>query len=345
MRALTIGAVGSLEYLRVEDLPAPRMRGADDVLVRLRAAALNRLDLFVLEGLPGPAPSFPHVVGSDGAGIVETSGPGVTRFRPGDRVMINPGISCGACEWCLRGEQSLCGTFHILGEHVPGTAAELVVVPERNLAAVPSGMSWPQAAGFSLATLTAWRMLAHRAAVRGGETVLVWGIGGGVSLASIRIASLLGARVIATSSSDAKLEVATTLGAEAVLNHAKVDVPREVRRLTGGRGADVVVDNVGQQTWERSLRCLARLGRLVVCGATSGPMCTTDIRKLFWHQWTILGSTMGSHDEYREVTALAGRGLLWPTIDTIVPLEEGQRAFERLRSGAQTGKIIIEVPE
>jgi len=345
MRALALSGVGSLEHLAVRDVPAPDLRAADDVRIRVRAAALNRLDLYVVDGLPAMADAFPHVVGADCAGVIEAAGPGVTRFHSGDRVMINPGISCGRCEWCLRGEQSLCEAFHLLGEHLPGTIAEYVTVPERNLARVPEGMSWPEAAGFSLAALTAWRMLAHRAALRAGETILVWGIGGGVSLASVQIARLLGTRVIATSSSNAKLEVARSLGADVILNHTEVDVPKEVRRLTGRRGADVVVDNVGEQTWERSLRCLARLGRLVTCGATTGPMCVTDLRKLFWYQWTMLGSTMGSHEDYREVTALAARGLLWPVVDAVFPLEEGRRAFERLREGAQTGKIVIEVPE
>lgn len=257
--------------------------------------------------------------------------------------MINSGISCGRCEWCEAGEEPLCLTFSVLGEHRHGTLAEFVVVPERNLAPVPAEMPITQAAAFSLVTLTAWRMLVHRAALQPGETVLIWGIGGGVAVAALKIAKLLGASVVVTSSSDAKLERARELGADVVLNHAKTDVPKEIRSLTSKRGVEVVVDNVGEQTWEKSLRCLARKGRLVTCGATTGPMCVTDVRKLFWYQWSILGSTMGSHGEYRAVTEEAARGRLWPEVDTVVPLAEARRAFERLERAEQLGKIVIEV--
>jgi NADPH:quinone reductase-like Zn-dependent oxidoreductase len=279
----------------------------------VRAAALNHLDLFVLDGLPGVTLEFPHIVGADAAGVVEEVGDGVHDVRPGDRVMVNPGLSCYACGYCLSGEHSLCTSFRLLGEHTSGTMAELLTVPAHNLAPVPPAMAWSQAAAFSLVTLTAWRMLAHRAVLRAGETVVIWGIGGGVSLAALQVAKLLGARVIATSSSDAKLEVATRLGADHALNHSTADVPREVRR------------------------------RLVTCGATTGPRCVTDVRKLFWYQWTILGSTMGNHEEYRQVAALAAAGKLWPVVDRVFPLAEGRPAFERLRAGAQLGKIVIEV--
>jgi NADPH:quinone reductase-like Zn-dependent oxidoreductase len=309
----------------------------------VRAAALNHLDLFVLDGLPGVTLEFPHIVGADAAGVVEEVGDGVHDVRPGDRVMVNPGLSCYACGYCLSGEHSLCTSFRLLGEHTSGTMAELITVPAHNLAPVPPAMAWSQAAAFSLVTLTAWRMLAHRAVLRAGETVVIWGIGGGVSLAALQVAKLLGARVIATSSSDAKLEVATRLGADHALNHSTADVPREVRRLTAGGGAEVVVDNVGEKTWSHSLRCLSRQGRLVTCGATTGPRCVTDVRKLFWYQWTILGSTMGNHEEYRQVAALAAAGKLWPVVDRVFPLAEGRPAFERLRAGAQLGKIVIEV--
>ena len=257
--------------------------------------------------------------------------------------MINSGISCGHCEWCEAGEQPLCLTYSVLGEHRHGTLAEFVVVPERNLAPVPAEMPITHAAAFSLATLTAWRMLVNRAALQSGETVLIWGIGGGVAVAALKVAKLLGASVVVTSSSDAKLERARELGADVVLNHAKTDVPKEIRSLTSKRGVEVVVDNVGEQTWEKSLRCLARKGRLVTCGATTGPMCVTDVRKLFWYQWSILGSTMGSHEEYRAVAEEAARGRLWPEVDTVVPLAEARRAFDRLERAEQLGKIVIEV--
>jgi NADPH:quinone reductase-like Zn-dependent oxidoreductase len=343
LRALTLTATGGLENLQVQDVPTPAVSAADDVLVCIHAAALNRLDLFVVGGLPGISYSFPHVMGADGAGVVADIGPAVSRWRRGDRVLLNPGVSCGVCEWCLAGEQPLCPHFGILGEHRPGTIAEYVVVPQRNLATVPEAMPWAQAAAFSLATLTAWRMLMSRANLTEGETVLIWGIGGGVALAALKIAKEVGARTIVTSSNDEKLARATALGADITLNHARVDVAKEVRALTERRGVEVVVDSVGQATWEQSLRCLARLGRLVTCGATSGPLVTTDVRKLFWYQWTIMGSTMGNDEEFRAITHLARAGRLWPEVDRSFPLSEAPEAFRRLAEGSQLGKVIIEV--
>jgi NADPH:quinone reductase-like Zn-dependent oxidoreductase len=343
MKALTLSQIGGLEHLAVRDVPEPVLTGPDDVLVRIKAAALNRLDLFVVNGLPGVKYTFPHIMAGDGAGIVEQVGSNVTHWKKGDRVMINPGLSCYECESCLAGEHSLCETYRLLGEHVPGTATELVVVPWRNLGMVPDGMDWPQAAAFSLATLTAWRMLTSRAALEPEETVLIWGIGGGVSLAAVQIARFLEARIIAVSSSDAKLAKATELGADIVLNHTTADVVAEVRKLTNRRGVEVVVDNVGEKTWDRSLRCLGRLGRLVTCGATTGPMVVTDVRRLFWYQYSILGSTMGSFTEYQEVVRLAGEGKLWPVVDRVYPLEESAEAFARLDAGKQLGKIVLQV--
>ncbi len=343
MKALTLTATGGLEHLQLQDVPEPALLAPDDVRVRLHAAALNRLDLFVADGLPGLNYRFPHVMGSDGAGVVESAGPAATSVRPGERVFINPGVSCGTCDWCTRGEQPLCVTFGMLGEHRPGTIAEYIVVPARNLAAVPDEMPWPQAAGFSLATLTAWRMLVTRARLQAGETVLIWGIGGGVSLAALKIAREIGARTIVTSSSEEKLARARELGADETINHATMDVAKEVRARTGRRGADVVVDSVGEKTWEQSLRSLARMGRLVTCGGTSGPMVVTDVRKLFWYQWTILGSTMGNDSEYRAVTRLAQAGRLWPEVDAVFPLARAAEAFRRLAAGAQLGKVVIEV--
>jgi NADPH:quinone reductase-like Zn-dependent oxidoreductase len=343
VKALALAALGGLEHLGLHQLPPPELTAADDVRVRIHAAALNRLDLFVADGLPGVQYRFPHIVGSDGAGVVESVGPGVRGVRPGDRVMINPGLSCGACPACTAGEASLCDRFQVLGEHRPGTVAELVVVPERNLAAVPADMGWAHAAAFTLATLTAWRMLTTRARLQPDETALIWGIGGGVALAALQIVRHLGGRAIVTSGSDAKLEAACGLGADAVVNHAAADVVAEVRRLTGGRGADVVVDSVGQARWQDSLRAVRRGGRVVICGATSGPMIQLDLRRLFWHQWSILGSTLGSDREFREVVALAHQGRLRPVVDTVVPLERAGEAFARLQRGDQMGKLVIEV--
>lgn len=343
MKAFTLAQVGSADHLAVREVPIPTLTNPDDVLVRIRAAALNRLDLFVINGLPGVKLSFPHIMAGDGAGVVEQIGAAVTNVKPGDRVMINPGISCFQCGSCQAEEHSLCETYRLLGEHLPGTAAEFVVVPALNLGLVPDRMAWPEAAAFSLATLTAWRMLITRAALRPGETVLIWGIGGGVGLAALQIAKLTGARVIVTSSSDEKLARARTLGADHGLNHATMDVPAEVRKLVGKRGVEVVVDNVGEKTWEKSLRCLGRMGRLVTCGGTTGPMVVTDVRKLFWYQYSILGSTMGNLREYQAIVRLAHEGKLWPVIDSVVPMAKGREAFARLQAGEQMGKLVIEV--
>jgi len=343
MRALVLQALGGLEHLVLADVPAPEVRSPHDVRVRIRAAALNRLDLFVADGLPGVAYVFPQILGSDGAGVVESTGSAVTSVRPGDRVMINPGVSCGTCAECVRGEESLCAALQVLGEHRSGTLAEFIVVPESNLGVVPAAMPWPQAAAFSLATLTAWRMLVSRARIRAGDTVLVWGVGGGAALAAVQVAVHAGARVIATSSSAEKLEVARGFGAEALVNHATEDVVAQVRHLTANRGADIVVDSVGEPTWQRSTRLLRRGGTLVSCGATGGPEVSIDLRRLFWHQWSLLGSTLGSHAEYREIVRLAGEGLLWPHVDQVVPFERALEGFRRLARGEQTGKVVIDL--
>ena len=345
MRALTLVAHGGLEQLRVQELPEPTLESPSQVLVRVQTAALNRLDLLVAAGLPGANLEFPHVVGSDGAGLVDRVGEAVRQFRPGDRVMINPTLSCGECPACVQGEHSLCARLRVVGEHCAGTAAEYVVVPAENLAPVPPAMPWPQAAAFSLATLTAWRMLVTRARLEAGETLLVWGIGGGVALAALQIAKLIGARTIVTSGSDAKLDVARGLGADVALNHRKADVVAEVKQHTGGRGADVVADSAGEQTWTGSLRALRRGGRLVICGATTGPMVSLDLRRLFWHQWSILGSTLGTRQEYAEIVRHAAQGRLWPVVDRVVPLPEALTAVERLQLGEQVGKLVIEVAQ
>jgi NADPH:quinone reductase-like Zn-dependent oxidoreductase len=343
MKALTLTAAGGREHLRVQELPEPTIESPGDVLIRVHAIALNRLDLFVADGLPGVNYSFPHVVGCDGAGTVVEVGPSVTGLRPGDRVMINPTLSCRSCPWCLQGEDSVCGALQVVGEHLPGTAREYLVLPAENLARVPDSMPWPQAAAFSLATLTAWRMLTTRGKVQPGETVLIWGIGGGVSMAALQVARHLGARTIVTSGTDAKLEVARSLGADAALNHQRADVAAEVRRLTDGLGADAVVDSSGEQTWRHSLRALRRGGRLLICGATTGPNVSMDLRRLFWHQWSILGSTLGNRREYAEIVSLAGQGKLWPVVDSVVPWDQALDAIERMARGEQAGKIVIEV--
>jgi NADPH:quinone reductase-like Zn-dependent oxidoreductase len=348
MRAWVIHATGGLDQLQqgdVPELPGPGSLGPRHVRVALRAAALNHLDLFVVRGLPLEY-RFPHIVGADGAGVVDAVGSEVRSVRPGERVMINPGIPDYVCEYCRAGEQSLCRSYGILGEHLPGTMAQYVVVPEQNVAIIPTlatPLTWVEAAAFSLVTLTAWRMVVTRAQVVAGETVLIWGIGGGVALAALRIAKLKGARVIVTSSSDAKLHEAQTLGADATLNYKTQKISQEVRALTDKRGADVVIENVGEATWDESLRSLGRGGRLVTCGSTSGPHVSLDLRRLFWYQWSIMGSTMGNDAEYREIVRLLGAGELRPVVDRVFPFSDVRAAYERLDRGEQLGKIVVEI--
>jgi NADPH:quinone reductase-like Zn-dependent oxidoreductase len=349
MKALVIRGHGDLGQLAVAEVPAPTLSGPGQVRVRLAASALNHLDLWTLHGLPGLSLQFPHILGADGAGVVEGVAADVRSVRPGDRVMLNPGIACYRCEYCEAGEHPLCPDFRLLGEHIPGTFAEYIVVPEQNVSPIPTPpdphppLTWREAAAFSLVTLTAWRMLITRARLKPGEMVLIWGAGGGVSVAALRIAKLAGAFAIVTSSSDEKLEAARAQGADLTLNHSKVDVSREVRTITGKRGADVVVDNVGEATWEQSLRSLAKQGRLVTCGGTTGPKVVTDVRRLFWHQYTIMGSTMGSLAEYREIVRLLGQGHLRPMVDSAFSLADGIKAVERLEQGRQMGKIVVEM--
>ena len=344
MRALTISRHGGLDVLEYhDDLPEPRLERASDVRVRVEAVALNHLDLFVLDGLPGVTITPPWIVTADAVGVVDAVGGAVTSVRPGERVVINPGISCRECEYCVAGEHSLCVRYKLLGEHLPGTAAEWIVVPAANVRAIPADGPAPVAAAFALATLTAWRMIVTRARVRAGETVLVRGIGGGVALAALQIAKRLGATVWVTSGSDEKLRRAAALGADAGFNHRTADVGKEVRARTGKRGVDVVVDNVGQATWSQSLGALGRSGRLVTCGATSGPIVETDVRRLFWNQWTILGSTMGNDAEFDAIVDELRQGRLFPPVDSVFPLAEGRAAFERLASGEQFGKVVLQL--
>lgn len=348
MHACVIHTTGGLEQVALTEVPIAPDPGPGEVRVGLRAAALNHLDIFVVRGVPGIRYEFPHILGADGAGVIERVGEGVTEVHVGDPVLINPGISDYTCEYCRAGEHSLCVRYGILGEHFPGTAAELVTVPVHNLATLPvlePPLSWPEAAAFSLVTLTAWRMVVTRAGVRPGEWVLVWGIGGGVSLTALRIAKQQGARVIATSSSDAKLARARDLGADVTVNHRTQKVVAEVRAVTGRHGVDVVVENVGEATWKDSLRVLAKGGRIVTCGGTSGPTLVTDVRPLFWHQLSILGSTMGNAAEYREVVRQLGAGRLRPIMDRVYPLSEAREAFARLARGEQIGKIAVTIAQ
>lgn len=345
MRALTISAHGGLDRIEPrDDLPTPDIRTPAEVRVRVRAAAINHLDVFVVGGLPGVTIRPPWILGTDACGIIDQVGADVKHVRAGDRVVVNPGISDHSCEYCLAGEHPLCVKFAVLGEHVPGTIAELVVVPGTNVRAVPHSIPDDEAAAFTLATLTAWRMVHTRARVTATDHVLIWGIGGGVAQAALRICKQIGATVWVTSSDDAKLERARALGADHVLNHRTVEVGKAIRQQTGKRGVSVVIDNVGEATWPQSLVALGRGGRLVTCGGTSGPMVTTDVRRLFWNQWSLMGSTMGNDAEFDAIVRELHAGRLRPIVDAVYPLAEGRTAFERLSAGAQFGKIVISVP-
>lgn len=346
MRALTIDAHGELDQLKYrEDLPIPEITAPDEVRVRVRAAALNHLDLWVVRGVPGVRIEPGWILGSDCAGVVDAVGPAVTSVHVGDHVVVNPGVSDRTCGFCRTGDNPLCLQYRILGEHRPGAMAEFVVVPTANVLAIPDHISLTTAAAFPLATLTAWRMVVSRARVGPDDQVLIQGIGGGVALAALQITKLFGARAWVTSGSDAKLERARALGADETLNHRQVDVAREIRSRTGKRGVEIVIDCVGEATWNSSLGALGKRGRLVTCGGTSGPFVQTDVRRLFWNQWTIMGSTMGSDAEFASIVAEFRAGKLFPPIDSVHPLRDGRDAFARLQSGEQFGKVVVEVDE
>ncbi len=340
MRALGFHEHGDLSKLQVLDVPAPEP-GPGEVRLRVHAAALNRLDLFVLKGWKGLELAKPHVGGSDAAGVVDKVGPGVTAWKPGDRVVVWASLSCGHCAYCRQGEVSLCREHRLIGEHTRGVFAEFAVVPVANLKRVPDGFPLEQAAAASLAFLTAWRMLVTRARLRAGESVLVVGAGGGVNTAAIQIAKLAGARPIhVVGTSEAKLKAALDLGADHGLL-ASTAWEKEIGRLTDRRGVDVVVDNVGAATWSRTLRAAARGGRIVTVGGTTGYDFPMEVNQVFWKQLSILGSTMGTRDEFDTVMDLVFAGRLRAVIDGAFPLERGAEAYRRLAEGGAEGKVVL----
>ena len=328
MRAVRIHEDGGPEVLVLEDAPDPSP-AAGEVLVRLHASALNHLDIWIRKGLPS-VPK-PRILGADGAGVVEALGAGVNGLEHGQRVVINPGVEAED------------GSIHVIGEHGDGTNAELIAVPATNVHPIPDGLSFEEAAAFPLVFETAYRMLVTRAHVREGEWVLLWGIGSGVSTAGLAIAKALGARTIVTSSSDEKLARARELGADAVVNHADGDVKAAVREATGGHGADVVVEHVGEATWRTSLDVAARDGRIAVCGATSGPNPPAALHRVWWKQLTILGSTMGTRSDFAGAYDLVASGRARPVVDEVLPLAEIRAAHERLEAGEQLGKIVLRI--
>jgi NADPH:quinone reductase-like Zn-dependent oxidoreductase len=327
VKAIRIHEDGGPEVLRYEDVPDP-VAGPGEVLIRLRAASLNHLDLWVRKGLPS-VPK-PRILGADGAGVVEGLGDDVEGFVVGDSVVINPGLAHD-------------GRITVLGEHMDGTHAELVSVPATNVYPVPDGLGFEEAAAFPLVFLTAYRMLVTKARVAEGEWVLVWGAGGGVGTAAFSIARALGARTIVTSSSAEKRERLRGLGADAVLDHSEADVAAEVKRLTGGGGADIVIEHVGEATWQRTLASARAGGRIVVCGATSGPNPPAALHRVWWKELTIYGSTMGMKEDFEGAYELVRSGRARPIVDEVFPLAEARAAHERLESAAQFGKVVLRI--
>jgi len=311
------------------------------VRLRVRAAGLNHLDIWVRRGVPGHEFPLPLVPCSDIAGTVNAVGPGVDALDPGTRYIVNPGFSCGACPACDVGQHQLCRSYGIFGESADGGAAEFAVVPRENLLEISEKISWAEAASFPLAFLTAWHMVVGRARVRAGQTVLVQAGASGVSSAACQICALLGARVIATAGAPEKLAFARKLGAEEAINYRSEDVVKRVREIAGRGGVDVIVDHVGEDTWETNLRVLARGGTLVTCGATSGADAGLDLRGLFFKAWSILGSTMGNRGEMRTVTELVNRGRLRPVVHAALPLSELREAHRMLEAREVLGKVVL----
>ncbi|HEX2167842.1 MAG TPA: alcohol dehydrogenase catalytic domain-containing protein [Longimicrobiales bacterium] len=338
MRAAIFQEHGGPEVVRVEDVPVPEP-GAGEVRVRVAAAGMNHLDLWVRRGLPIET-TMPHIGGSDVAGILDEIGAGVDAEWLGARVVVDPSLSCGECEWCARGEEPLCVQYRILGEHTNGGFAEYVVVPARNVLRVPDSFDLESVAAVPLPFLTAWRGLIRRGRLRVDETVLITGASGGVATAAIQIAKHAGARVYAVTTAN-NIDRVRALGADVVYDRERVDYSKEVWRDTDRRGVDLILDSVGEQTWERNVRAAARAGRIVVYGGTTGPRLETDARVLFWKQLEIIGTTMSNRAEFREVMDLVFSGALRPVPDVTWDLDRAREAHERLEAGDQFGKIVL----
>ena len=340
MKAVRFHQHGVPEVLRYEDAPDPKIQ-PDEVLVRVKACALNHLDIALRNGVPTWKLHLPHIVGADVAGEVADVGAQVTRFKPGDRVLLSPGVSCGHCEMCFKGLDSACREFTVRGVLIDGGYAALAKAEERNVLPIPAGLNWDEAAAVPLVFLTAWHMLMTRAQLKSGEDVLVIGAGSGVGSAAIQVAKLAAARVIATAGADWKLEKARGLGADEVINHSRQSIREEVKRLTAKRGVDVVVDHVGAAVWEDCFESLATYGRLVTCGMTTGADLKLNGQGLFGRQRTILGSFMGGKGELAEVVKLIGQGKLRAVIDSTFPLAEAAAAQKKMEGREFFGKILL----
>ena len=338
MRAVVVYEHGGPEKLTyVEDYPEPKI-GPNDVLVEVKAVAMNHLDIWVREGLRGV--KLPRILGSDISGIVREIGEGVENVKVGDEVIVAPGYGCGMCRYCLSGRESMCKSYTMPGYHTDGGYAELTKHPAYAILGKPRGLSFEEAASVPLVFLTSWHMLVTLADLKMDEWVLIWGAGSGVGISSIQIAKLLGAKVITTVGDDWKVEKAYKLGADYVINRRKEDVVKKVREITG-RGVDVVVDSVGKETWDKSIRSLGVGGRLISVGATTGPDATIDVRRVFAKQLKILGSYMGSRAELMEVLSYFEDGKLKPVIDSRFPLEEARKAHEKMERSEMFGKIVL----
>ena len=342
MKAVFITGHGGNEVVAVGERPMP-VRRPGEVLVRLKAATLNRVDLYMRDSGAGITHHLPQIMGLDGAGVVEETDSDEPWLSTGQPVVLHPGVSCGRCEFCQRGQGVLCTSVSYLGEHRDGTLAEFVSLPARNVFPKPEALDWAEAAALGVNHLTAWRMLFTKAQLKPWETVLIFGVGGGVSLAALQLAKMTGATAIVTSRDDDKLQRALALGADHAINGAKEDIARRVLALTGGRGVDVVFENVGAAVWSSALKSLVRGGRLVTCGATTGDQPGADLRRLFIRQLQVMGSTLGDLSEFRDLLRVCARGLIKPVIDHRYGLDDAHAALDRLESGAQFGKLAIEI--
>jgi NADPH:quinone reductase-like Zn-dependent oxidoreductase len=340
MKAARIHEHGGPEVLRIEDIPEPKLR-ADQVLVRVRASALNHLDLFTRAGIPGMKFTMPHILGSDIAGEVVSVGELCERVKPGWRVLLSPGTSCRQCEACLAGRDNECRRFTMFGYGIDGGNTELMAAPEYAVIQIPDGMSFESAAAAPLVSVTAWHMLMGRAKLQPGEDVLVIAASSGVGTVAIQIAKMFQCRVIATAGGEAKLAKARELGADHVIDHYQQDISAEVKKITGKRGVDVVVEHVGTATWPKSTESLAPSGRLVTCGATTGFDARIDLRFLFYKQWSLLGSFMGTMGELHQVLKFVFRGQIKPVVDRTFPLDQIADAHRHLENKEQFGKVVL----
>ena len=345
MKAVRIHEHGGVDKLRYEEAENPRISSPNEVIVKLRAASVNHIDIWVRLGATGIAIPMPHILGGDGAGVIFEVGGEVSNVRPGDAVCLYLFSGCGQCEFCLSHRDFMCVYVRALGERLDGTYAEYVRLPAENCFPIPAGMSFAEAAAFPLVFVTVWRMLITNARLKPGETILIIGIGGGVAGAALQVAKKIGANVIVTSGSDEKLELAKKYGAAHTINHREKDFAQEVRALTGNRGVDVVLDCVAGEVWQKSLAALARGGRLVTCGATAGGSPETDLTPIFTKHLQIFGSTLGSRDEFRQLLSFMAVAEIKPIIDQVFPLSEAAAAQRRMEEAKQFGKIVLQISD